>query len=257
MIASPAVAALRTQHIRLGLVGLGILILGAVLWAANIGRADKLFVLAVAPAVFLMWRFHHADKYKAESRWLLIGTFLLGGLFTIVCVFAEPKQPANAGVVGNFFYFLFGVALFEELSKFIAVRVLAYRSKRFDETMDGVIFGIAAGLGFAAVENIFYVLQYGGTVALFRAFVSVPGHAFYGAIMGYYLARAKFSNKPWLAVWGLMIAMLLHAIFDTVAQAAGAFALIVLPAFVWIVYFGVVKKEIAKCQSESLYRPTA
>jgi len=87
--------------------------------------------------------------------------------------------------------------------------------------------------------------------------VSVPGHAFYGAIMGYYLARAKFEKKPWLAVVGLAIAMVLHAIFDTVAQTTGLFALIVLPAFVWIVYFGVVKKEIAKCQSESLYRPTA
>jgi RsiW-degrading membrane proteinase PrsW (M82 family) len=255
MVASPDVAALRTQHIRLALIGLAILIIGAVLWAANIGRADKLFVLAVAPAVFMMWQFHHADKYKAESSWLLIGTFVLGGLFTIVCVFVEPKPPAHASVVGSFFFFLFGVALFEELSKFIAVRVLAYRSRQFDETMDGVIFGIAAGLGFAAVENVFYVLQYGGAVALFRAFVSVPGHAFYGAIMGYYLARAKFDKKPWLAVVGLGIAMLLHAIFDTVAQSAGLLALIVLPAFVWIVYFGVVKKEIAKCQSESLYLP--
>jgi len=257
MIASPGVADLRTQHVRLALVGLGILILGAALWAANIARADKLFVLAVAPAVFLMWRFHHADKYKTESGRLLIGTFVLGGLFTIVCAFVEPKAPTNPGVAGTFFYFLFGVALFEELSKFIAVRVLAYRSKQFDETMDGVIFGIAAGLGFAAVENIFYVLQYGGTVALFRAFVSVPGHAFYGAIMGYYLARAKFGKNPWLAIWGLTIAMLLHAVFDTVAQSAGLAALIVLPAFVWIVYFGVVRKEIAKCQAESLYRPTA
>jgi RsiW-degrading membrane proteinase PrsW (M82 family) len=257
MTASQNVVALRSQHIRLALAGLGILFLGAVLWAANIGRADKLFVVAVAPAVFMLWRFHHADKYKAESSRLLIGTFLLGGLFTLVCAFIEPKQPANAGVGGTFFYFLFGVALFEELSKFVAVRLLAYRSKQFDETMDGVIFGIAAGLGFAAVENIFYVLQYGGTVALFRAFVSVPGHAFYGAIMGYYLAQAKFRKKPWLALWGLTIAMLLHAVFDTVAQSAGLFALVVLPAFVWIVYFGVVRKEIAKCQSESVYRPTA
>ncbi len=248
---------MRTQHIRLALVGLAILIIGAALWAANIGRADKLFVLAVAPAVFMMWQFHHADKYKAESSWLLIGTFVLGGLFTIVCVFVEPKPPAHASIAGWFFFFLVGVALFEELSKFIAVRVLAYRSKLFDETMDGVIFGIAAGLGFAAVENVFYVLQYGGSVALFRAFVSVPGHAFYGAIMGYYLARAKFDKKPWLGVLGLAIAMLLHAIFDTIAQSAGLLALIVLPAFVWIVYFGVVKKEIAKCQSESLYLPHA
>jgi RsiW-degrading membrane proteinase PrsW (M82 family) len=257
MVASPAVAALRTRHIRLALAALAIFVLGAILWSARIARADELFVLAVAPAIFMLWQFHHADKYKAESSWLLLGTFVLGGLFTLVCVFVEPKQPAHQGVVGTFFFFLFGVALFEELSKFFAVRILPYRSKRFDETMDGVIFGITAGLGFAAVENIFYVFQYGGGVALFRAFVSVPGHAFYGAIMGYYLARAKFEKKPLLAVSGLAIAMLLHAIFDTVAQASGMIALIVLPAFVWIVYFGVVKKEIAKCQSESLYLPPA
>jgi protease PrsW len=257
MVTTPAAGALRTRHIRLALAAFAIFILGAILWAANIARADELFVLAVAPAVFMLWHFHHADKYKTESNLLLLGTFLLGGVLTIVCALVEPKEPSNAGVVGTFLYFLFGVAFIEELAKFVAVRVLAYRSKRFDETMDGVIFGIAAGLGFAAAENIFYVFHYGGAVALFRAFVSVPGHAFYGAVMGYYLGQAKINKKPWLAVWGLALAILLHAVFDTVAQLAGLFALIVLPAFVWIVYFGVVKKEMAKCQSESLYRSPA
>jgi protease PrsW len=254
MVTSPDAVALRRRHIRLGLAALAIVILGAFLWGANVARADELFVLAVAPAFFLLWQFHHADKYKAESSWLLVGTFVLGGLFTIVCAMIEPKEPSNPGLVGSFLYFLFGVALFEELAKFLAVRLLAYRSKLFDETMDGVIFGIAAGLGFAAVENIFYVSHYGGAVALFRAFVTVPGHAFYGAVMGYYLGQAKINKKPWLALWGLAIAMVLHAIFDTLAQLGGVLAFFALPAFVWIVYFGVVKKEVAKCQGESLYR---
>lgn len=238
------------------LIVISIVVLGAILWVADLSRADELFVMAVAPALYLLWHFHHADKYKSESLGLLAGTFFLGAVFAIVAAFIEPNQPQGANVFGTFIYFLLGVALIEEFLKFLAVRVLSYRSKHFDEAMDGVIFGITAALGFATVENVFYVFKFGGAVALFRAFVSVPGHAFYGAIMGYSLGEAKARKMPHLVVGGLALAILLHAIFDTLTQVAGAVALVVLPAFVWFVYFTIVKKEIAKAQSESLYRPS-
>jgi RsiW-degrading membrane proteinase PrsW (M82 family) len=246
----------RLRHRRLTVITAAIVVLGAILWTANIARADELFVIAVAPAFYLLWYFHHADKYKTESLGLLAGTFLLGAVFAIVAAFIEPTQPQGAGVLVTFLYFLFGVALIEELLKFVAVRILAYRSKQFDEVMDGVIFGITAALGFAAIENVFYVLQYGPVAALFRAFVSVPGHAFYGAIMGYSLGEAKVRKAPLLVVRGLALAILLHAIFDTLTQFTGLLGLIVLPAFVWFVYYTIVKKEIAKAQSESLYGPS-
>ncbi|MGH7736823.1 MAG: PrsW family intramembrane metalloprotease [Candidatus Tyrphobacter sp.] len=238
-------------------ISIAILVVGAILWIARSSRADELFVLAVAPSFCLLWYFHHADRYKSESVGLLLGTFALGGISAIVAAIVEPSMPQHAGTGVTFLYFLFGVALIEETAKFLVVRILPYRSKRFDEAMDGVIFGIAAGLGFAAVENIFYTFTYGGAVALFRAFVSVPGHAFYAAVMGYHLGEAKVRKMPWLAVRGLALAILLHAVFDTLAQVAGWLALIVLPAFVWFIYFALVRREIAQAQSESLYRPGA
>lgn len=227
------------------------------MWVAHSDRADELFVLAVAPCFYLLWHFHHADRYKSESASLLLGTFVLGGICAVIAAIIEPSQPKNAGIGLTFLYFLFGVALIEESAKFLVVRILPYRSKQFDEAMDGVIFGIAAGLGFAAVENVFYTFAYGGAVALFRAFVSVPGHAFYAAVMGYYLGQAKVRRMPWLAIRGLALAILLHAVFDTLAQVTGWLALLVLPAFVWFIYFALVKKEIVQAQSESLYRPGA
>lgn len=214
-----------------------------------------LFVLAVAPGLYILWYFHHADKYKNESPWLLFGTFVLGAVFAIVSIFLEPKSAPNVGILATFAFFLFQIASVEELAKFAAVRILAYRSPQFDEAMDGIIFGIAAAMGFATVENIGYVFELGAGVGILRAFVSVPAHAFYGAIMGYYLAEAKIRRRPLLAVWGLVAAMLLHALFDTLAMRAGLFALIVLPALIWFIYVGVVKKEIAKAQAESLYAP--
>lgn len=254
-MASSAVDTLRVRHRRMVRIAIAIIVLGAVLWVAHSDRADELFVLAVAPALYLLWHFHHADKYKNVSTGLLTGTFLLGGVGAIIAALVEPSQPKNSGVGLTFLYFLFGVALIEESIKFLVVRILPYRSKSFDETMDGIIFGIAAGLGFAAVENIFYAFAYGGTVALVRAFISVPGHAFYAAVMGFYLGEAKVRKLPWLALRGLVLAILLHAVFDTLTQVTSGFGLLVVPAFIWFLYFGVVKKEIAQAQRESLYRP--
>lgn len=254
-MASSAVDTLRARHRRMLAITIAIVVIGLFLSLAHNARADELFVLAIAPSSYLLWHFHHADKYKSESTGLLLWTFLLGGVGALFAAVVEPSQPQNVGVGLTFLYFLFGVALIEESVKFSVVRVLPYRSKQFDEAMDGVIFGIAAGLGFAAVENIFYTFTYGGGVALFRAFVSVPGHAFYGAVLGYYLGEAKVRKVPWLAIQGLALAVLLHAVFDTLAQMTGWIALFVLPAFVWFIYFALVKKEIARAQSESLYRP--
>ena len=54
------------------------------------------------------------------------------------------------------------------------------------------LFGnLAASLGFAALENIIYVLSYGTGVAITRALFAIPGHASFGIFMGYFFARAK------------------------------------------------------------------
>jgi protease PrsW len=261
MTASPeanaAVADLRKKHLRLWGAFAVIVALGAISWATGSIGIETTFVLAVAPCFYILWHFHHADKYKEESFGLLAGTFVLGGALAFVAGLIEPDLPKNAGAVATFFYFLLGVGFIEELMKFVAVRIYSYRSVHFDESMDGVIFGITAAIGFATVENIGYVFQYGGAVALFRAFVSVPGHAFYGAIMGYFLGEAKVKRKPWLAVWGIAVATFFHGVFDSLSAAPGLVAAIAMPALVWILYYTVVKKEIQKAQSESKYAPAA
>jgi RsiW-degrading membrane proteinase PrsW (M82 family) len=228
--------------------------------AVGSGGANLLFVLAVSPSAFLLWYFYNADKYKRESIRLLGGTFLLGGLFSIVAAVVEStySEPSiSAGIFAIFLYFLFGIGLVEEFTKFLSVRIFAYRSRHFDEPMDGIVFGVAAGLGFATIENLFYVFQGGVGVGILRAMVSIPGHAFWGAIMGFYLAEAKVRHGPWLALYGLGIAVLLHGLFDATATILpNLVGLIAMLGLVWIVYFKVVKKEIAEAERESPYRPT-
>jgi hypothetical protein len=91
------------------------------------------------------------------------------------------------------------------------------RHKEFDEPMDGVVYGAVASLGFATLENILYVSTGGLGLAVVRALSAVPGHAFMGAIMGSYVARAKFGpaeERTGNLARAYFIPMLLHAVYD-------------------------------------------
>jgi protease PrsW len=105
---------------------------------------------------------------------------------------------------------------------------VALRSRYFDEPMDGVVYGTAVGLGFATVENVLYVLSAKAgweSVAIMRAFVSVPFHGALGAIAGAYIARARFGGAlgahradHWrryrLFAAAYLIPIVMHAVFD-------------------------------------------
>lgn len=143
---------------------------------SNGGSDLGLFVLAVAPTIFLLWFFLNQDRYKHESRKLLTVTFILGALSTLLAAVLELILtivfPEGSTVLGIFVYFLFEVALIEESMKYFAVRIYAYRSKLFNEPIDGLIMGVTAALGFATVENVLYVMEYGIGTALVRAIIS-------------------------------------------------------------------------------------
>lgn len=217
-------------------------------------------MLAVAPTIFLLWFFYNQDRYRHESKKLMAITFLLGALATfpaaILELVAKTLFPEGDTLFAIFLYYLLEVAVFEEGLKFLAVRAYAYNSKMFVEPMDGLILGVTAALGFATVENILYVFQFGIATAIVRAIISVPSHALYGAIIGFYLGEAKFRRKPSLALRGLVAAIFLHAIFDTTATVLpSVIAIIALIAFVIVLYYRVVKGEIQEAEAESPFRP--
>jgi protease PrsW len=219
-----------------------------------------LLLLAIAPTIFLFWFFYNQNRYKHESKKLLAITFLLGALMILPVILIELalKQlfPEGDTVLGVFLYYLLEVALVEESLKLFAVRFYAYNSKLFNEPMDGLILGVAAALGFATVENIFYVISTGILTGIIRAIVSVPSHALYGAIAGFYLGEAKFRKRPTLVLQGLVAVITLHAIFDTVTTVFPSIVTVVaLVGFVLVLYYRVVKGEIREAEEESPFRP--
>ena len=155
------------------------------------------FLAAVIPSLLLLSYFYHKDL-NPEPRRVLVMTFCLG-IFIVVPVLlvalplmlalqGQVTDPVLVGLVEGFL----GAAIPEELFKFLVLVGYCSRHKEFDEPMDGVVYGVVASLGFATMENVLYVFEGGLTVAVARAFTAVPGHAFLGAILGYYVGQAKF-----------------------------------------------------------------
>jgi RsiW-degrading membrane proteinase PrsW (M82 family) len=119
-------------------------------------------------------------------------------------------------VVDQFANAFFKVALVEEFSKFIFIRFILFRNKNFNEPFDGIVYAVMVGMGFATLENILYVFQYGFTTGVLRMFTAVPAHATFAILMGYFLGKAKFSNrnKFMYSLMALVIATLFHGAYD-------------------------------------------
>jgi len=180
----------------------------------------ELLLLAFAPGLTIALYIYLRDRYEREPFKALAVTFVLGAIGAIAAAMLEaafPYRETSATLIATAANATLVVAPIEETVKFLAVWLLVYRSPAFNEPFDGVVYCVIASMGFATLENLVYVLSGGMHVALERAFVSVPGHAAFGAIMGYYVGRARFDTGPkhrWLLLQGLLYATIAHGLFD-------------------------------------------
>jgi len=168
-----------------------------------------------------MFWFYLKDRYEPEPPAAVIRIFLLGALAVIPAAFAE--QLASFLVPAILLPVALG-PLIEEFAKYQVVRGYIYDDPEFDEPMDGIIYAVAAALGFATLENVLYVgiaaltsvtLALG--VSAIRAFLSVPGHALISLCWGAALGRARFMERGrgrLLVAGGFALAVAVHGAFN-------------------------------------------
>jgi RsiW-degrading membrane proteinase PrsW (M82 family) len=209
-----------------------------------VARVAPNYPLAVACAVlpfalsfgwlFFVQRF---DRARPEPTWLVLSTFALGGLSVVPaglveagCCVATPWLDPTVMTLGGQIWalpiavtvFTLVVGVSEEGAKFLGAWSLARHRPEFDEPVDGIIYGCAASLGFAAVENVKYfaIGRMSGTLIALRAFVTVPAHLFFGAIWGYAMGRELVSRRT-NALEYLALAAVVHGAFDAVLSIDG------------------------------------
>ncbi|MES1159913.1 MAG: PrsW family glutamic-type intramembrane protease, partial [Bacteroidota bacterium] len=126
------------------------------------------------------------------------------------------EEPSRHSVWSYAWYAFIVVAFSEEGSKFLVLRWYAYPKKNFTEPFDGIVYAVMIGMGFATVENIEYVWQFGLETGISRFFLAVPAHASFAVLLGYHVGWAKFEpeRKFWLMSKGLLTVVLLHGSFD-------------------------------------------
>ncbi|TYP98070.1 RsiW-degrading membrane proteinase PrsW (M82 family) [Tenacibaculum adriaticum] len=182
----------------------------------------NLLLLAVAPAMIIVAYIYLKDKFEKEPINFLIKNFVLGAIVSILVTIILGAVLNGYFIVTdsrNIIQILVKafvvVGFVEEFSKYIIVRYYAQTNKEFNEPFDGIVYAVMVSMGFATLENVLYVFQYGAGTGIIRAFTAVPAHATFAILMGFFMGKAKFSkNKRLFNLIGLLLAILFHGAYD-------------------------------------------
>ena len=180
--------------------------------------------LAIVPAFIWMIFFYLQDSAEPEPKGYVIGVFVLGGLLAaaIGIPVVENLFRVSHWIYTNTVATILGgilvVGFTQEFLKYAAVRYSIYHSDEYDEPTDGVIYATAAGLGYATMLNINFVISNGGVdlgTGIIRMAVVALAHAAFSGITGYFLGRAKFeSEQIWWMPLGITLAATFNGLFN-------------------------------------------
>lgn len=188
---------------------------------------------AIAPALLLLWLVIAAEERPGPPLQVWIA-FLLGAASISLLGFARSPfmallTIADSPTLALALRAVFGVAAPEEIVKILVIVAVSWRRRRFADPMETVVYGAAAGLGFAAYENLAYLVQHPEmwrSLAVLRSVLTVPFHGALGIIAGAYLAMARSGtalgahrrHRDWARIRArlsiLMVPLVLHAGFD-------------------------------------------
>lgn len=179
--------------------------------------------LALIPALLWLLFFYQQDRLEPEPRGYVLGVFALGALLARAVGLPLLEDVFTVGrwlpVEGwsNILGSILVVGFTHEFLKYAAVRYAIYPSIEFDERIDGVVYGTAAGLGYATMLNLHYVVSSGGVnlrAGVIRIVVTALAQASFAGLTGYFLGRAKFEKRPiWWLPGGVALAAVLNGLF--------------------------------------------
>lgn len=218
--------------------------------------------LSLAPGILWLWFFSRRDR-EPEPKRLLFRMFFFGMLAMPAAALLERPLRGH-----TFLQVVLLAPLIEEGLKLLILRFTIYRHERFRRPVDGIIYAAAVALGFAAAENAFYmVVSYlAPQIALgmsdplfalglvwklyvFRALLTVPGHAIWSAMGGYALGWSRFvSPSRRIVLKGFLLSVGLHAVFNylIINQPVTAVGMLILVPVMWKMLYARIERALAK-----------
>lgn len=216
-----------------------------------------IYVLAaILPAVFLLRYIYNEDKADKEPWWILRRLLAGGFLATIVSMVLELigetllnfSYPDRDDALYTIILAFLVVGVVEEGSKFFFLYKMSFHERCFNYRFDGIVYAVFVSLGFAAVENINYVFQYGLGVALPRALLAIPGHMGFAVVMGTFYGQARLyadlhneHASRFCLFLGWFFAVIMHGIYDTCAMLGTSLSNIIFVLFIIFMYIFVFR----------------
>ncbi|MCT8138865.1 intramembrane metalloprotease PrsW [Anaerobacillus sp. CMMVII] len=203
---------------------------------------------SLAPSLSLLCFFYLKDKYNSEPLGMVLRSFIFGVLLVfpvLVIQYAFKEEGLLLTPISQAFI---SAGLFEEFFKWFILFYIAYKHAEFNQHYDGIVYGVSVSLGFATMENVFYLLAYGVDQAFVRALLPVSSHALFGVIMGYYLGKAKFSHQKQrrkLLVLSFIIPWLLHGTYDYILYVQRYWVYMMLPFMIFLWWLALKKVKLA------------
>lgn len=217
-----------------------------------------LSLLALAPPIGFLIYILRYDRVEPEpmgyvARMLFLGAFTVVPAALIEGVLLESLLFTGDGLTQAGLQSFLVIAPVEEVLKLLVVLLFAWRSRNFNEPNDGIVYAGAVSIGFAMSENVLYVLEHGFGVGIARALTAIPGHTFTGVLMGRFVGMARFAQPRGRRIGnmaaGLLLAWLLHGLYDTFVLSGTGWALMVFPMVVLYFVLGIRYLKLGRALS--------
>jgi RsiW-degrading membrane proteinase PrsW (M82 family) len=203
-----------------------------------------LLLVTILPSILIILFFVNSDKFK-EPKSEIIKVFIFGILITVPAyifnTFLGDFWYNNTKVSQDLISSFLTAAPIEEGLKLSVLYYFVYKMKDFNEPLDGIVYGVTASLGFATLENIYYVYLLADhfqttsmALAVLRSFSAVPAHAVFGIFMGYFFMKYSFIKKGDNLFFAFIIPFVLHGCYNLFI-ASNFFVSLTLIIVAWIV----------------------
>ncbi len=208
------------------------------------------FSFGMIPLIIWLIFFLLRDWKHPEPKVVLLHAFLMGIASTLVVLFIQNFAESFSNTYWPIFYNLIHfhdnfnaflwVAIVEEVVKFLMIYFTLHRSKYLDEAIDPMIYMVVCAIGFSSIENYFsifdqlhtFVVPFQTLTARFLGANLL--HIICSGVIGFFWSMQIASKRKYLLGTGLVLAILFHALFNTLIFTYGIFAVLLMFTCVFV-----------------------
>ena len=210
-------------------------------------------LITILPSLLIVTFFVKSDRFPEPTN-QIIKIFFYGIILCFPAFYLNTALISiytNTGVGEDLISSFLSAAPIEEVLKFTVLYSLVYKMKDFNEPIDGIVYGVTVSLGFATLENIYYVYLLSNyfdttsqSLAILRSFSAIPAHGIFGAAMGYYFMKYSYVSKKNNLALCMIVPILLHGSYNFFAHSYFIVSLliVIISWIILLISFSKLKK---------------